>query len=147
MPTAAKLIAALSLAVVAFFATTEIVRTLPDGMAGPRFVIVNCAIGFLVGWKVLGRYADRGYRGSIPFGFWALSNLVFWAMVTHSINEMLSESTKLRYDGVMEALQGTFEIMLEYAIVMIEAPASIVTLLIGSLLATWASVWADKRWK
>ena len=147
MPTAAKLIAALSLTLVAFFASSEIVRTLPDGVAGPKFAIVNCVIGFLVGWKVLGRYADRGYRGSIPFGFWALSNLVFWTLVTHAIYEMLSESTKLKFDGVMDALKGTFEIMLEFGIVMLEAPASIVTLLIGTLLATWASVWAGARWK
>lgn len=147
MPTAAKLFAAFSFALVAFFASSEIIRELPENMSAGNFGLVNTFVGLLAGWKVMGRHASKGYRKAIPFGIWTVCVMVFFSILVHSIYEMLRRSTRLEYDGVQEALEGTFEIAAKFAFVALESPNAIFILVIGGVLAAWFSAWAALRWK
>ena len=65
MPTAAKLIAALCLAIVAWL-TSEAIRPLfPAGTDFGNFNYINAAIGLVLGWIILGARAGRGYAAGI----------------------------------------------------------------------------------
>ena len=62
-PTAAKLIAALCLAVAVYFASEHVKSVFPPDMAFGIFSILNAAIAFGCGWVVVGRRAGRGFAG------------------------------------------------------------------------------------
>ncbi len=147
MPTAAKLIAAISFALVAFFASSEIIRAFPENMSAGKFGLVNSAIGFLCGWRVMGKHAHRGYQAGVALGIWTTTVMVFFSLLVHSIYEMLSRSTRLDYDGVMDAVKGVFELASDFAFIMLDSPEAIVILVVGGILSAWFSVWAAYRWK
>jgi hypothetical protein len=58
---------------------------------------------------------------------------------------MILRSTKMMYDGPMEALLGVFDLMLYYG-KMMGSPEFIGTLLVGGIIGGLAAEAAGKRW-
>ena len=67
------------------------------------------------------------------------------AVLGFSIYEMILRSTKMMYDGPMEALLGVFDLVIYYG-KMMGSPEFIATLLIGGVLGGIAAEWAGRRW-
>ena len=61
MPTAAKLIAAVAFAIVALIAAITFVPHMPEGSQIGLFRELTAAIGFIVGWFVMGDLFGKGY--------------------------------------------------------------------------------------
>lgn len=146
MPTAAKLVAALLFAAVAWFASDAIVPQFPEGTDLGAFALVNTAVGALSGWFVMGRLAGEGYGVAAASGLRTTAVFVFYALLFHSINEMLRQATRMRYDGVMEALTGMVAFMGKYALMVVTAPVVMGILLVGGVLAALVAEWASQRW-
>ena len=146
MPTAAKLVAGLCLAVLAF-ATSELIKTiLPASTDFGIFSILNAGIGFVCGWLIIGGRAGRGMSAAISNGFTGTVALVFWGLFIQAINEMTGLAMRHRYDGPIEAFAGTFEILVDFGQQIIE-PRVILLLLVGGVVTGILAEFAAGRWR
>lgn len=146
MPTAAKLVAALCLAALAF-ATSEIIKTLlPASIDFGIFSYVNTAIGLVIGWVVVGNRAGRGYSAAISNGFTGMVFLVFWGLFVQGVNEMTRLAMRHHYDGMFEAFVAIFQIMSDYALQMLDIKV-ILTLLLGCIVTGILAEFAANRWR
>lgn len=146
MPTAAKLVAAFAFAAVAFFAAEMFKVAMPEGNAFGRFSYICAGLGVLCGWFVMGKLAGGGYRAAMGYGVRTSVTITFWALLLFSGYEMIIRSTKLRYDGPMEALTAVVDLMLERGRWM-ATPEVLGTLFVGGILAGLLVEWAGKQWR
>jgi len=115
MPTAGKLIAAIGLAALAWYATIIVKARWPVEMDFGHFSLFTAGLALLVGWWVIGTRLGRGYMQGISAGLTGLFALLFWAFLLLSFYEMIDRSLNMRYKGPVEAITGMFQIALEYA--------------------------------
>lgn len=145
MPTAAKLVAAVMFAAVGFLAAQAYVPSLPEGTQIGFLREICAMLGLVIGWFVMGRLVGKGYVEAVGFGIRTSVTVLFWAVLGFSIYEMILRSTKMMYDGPMEALLGVFDLVIYYG-KMMGSPEFIGTLLIGGVLGGIAAEWAGRRW-
>lgn len=145
MPTASKLVAALAFAMVAALAAHLFIPAMPEGTQVKYFREISAAIGFACGWHVMGRAAGKGYVEAINMGVITSIITLFWCLLGFSIYFMILKSTKMMYDGPMEAVLGVFEFMLDYG-KLLAAPATPVVLAVGGALAGLLTEAAGRRW-
>lgn len=145
MPTAARLVAALAFAAVAFFAAESYVYELPEGTNPGNFSLISAALGAFAGWTQMGRLAGGGYASAATMAMRTLAVMLFYIFVTFCLYEMITFSMKLRYDGPGEAVIGFFDLVLKYGHLMITSVEVMAILLIGSVLGGWLTEWVDAR--
>ena len=115
-PTAAKLVAGLIFAALAFFISGLVIPNIPFGENTPvSFGLINAAIGFVLGWRVCGRRAGEGYGFAAAYAITAVVAIVFWALLWWAGREMIERSLDLYYDDPIEALEETVRLMVEYS--------------------------------
>nr|WP_050927737.1 TrgA family protein [Aestuariivita boseongensis] len=146
MPNAASLFAAVSLAVIAFIVSGQIMPLFPEGKDFGYFTFVNMAIGAAVGWKVMGTRAGRGFTPGINNGLTGVAVMVFWALFVQGCYEMFRLAMRNRYDGAFDAIMGIFEVSYDYA-VTIAQPNIIATLLIGAVCAGLVTEYVSRKWR
>lgn len=146
MPNAAKLVAAVGMAILAYFATGLVMTLFEEDTNFGWFLHVNVVLGFVVGWLVIGSRAGRGMISAVNVGLTAPVVLVFWGIFVQSCNEMVRIAMKNRYDGAFEALVAVFEIGSEWALLMLTIPIW-ATLLIGGLVIGVLTELAWRRWR
>ncbi|MDO8984330.1 TrgA family protein [Cypionkella sp.] len=145
MPTASKLVAAVAYALLGFLAALTFVKYLPDGTPLGYFREITAAIGFIVGWLVMGKLTRKGYREAINSGLVTALLLVFWALLAFSLYFMVRKSMRMMYDGPMEAVLGVFQLMFDYG-KMLLVPDMLGVILVGGIVAGLVCEWAGKRW-
>lgn len=146
MPTAARLVAGILLAILGWV-LSDIVRPLmPEGTAFGWFNYVNAFIGLCVGWSVIGSRVGRGFVASINNGVTGTAVLILWCLFVHSCYEMFRLAMRNRYDGPMEALMSIFLIGSEFGI-MIATPTFFGVAVVGALVVGIAADAAGKRWR
>ncbi len=145
MPTASKLVAAVAYALLGFLAAQTFVKYLPDGTPLGYFREMTAAIGFIVGWLVMGKLTRKGYREAINAGLVTALILVFWTLLAFSMYFMLRKSMRMMYDGPMEAVLGIFQLMFDYG-KMLLVPDMLGVILVGGIVAGLVTEWAGKRW-
>ena len=147
MPTGAKLIGAICFAALAYFLSDLTKPLLADtegtrvGMLSP----VNAFIGWLMGWTIMGKGAGHTYRQSLGYAFTTLAATVFWCLLIWSGYEMIKNSTRLRYDGPIEAVQDMSQIAIEYFMLIAVEPV-ILPAVIGTLFVSWLTEFFGRRW-
>ncbi len=146
MPNAARLVAAVCLALLAFIISGQIMPRMPEGTGFGYFTHVNVALGVLCGWIIMGKRAGRGFTPGVNNGLTGMASLIFWGLFVQGTYEMVRQAMRNRFDGPFEALLAIFEIGLDYAKVLI-APNIILTALIGGVLAGLATEFAWRRWR
>lgn len=147
MPTAARLAAAISYALVAFFASESFTFLLPEGMDTSGFSPINMLFGAVAGWRGAGRMAGNGYGKAITSALLTIAVMLFYALLFHSVYQMIKKSMRLFYDDTMEAVIGAFELAGKYGMMIVTSPAVLGTLLIGGILAAWFTEWVNARWR
>lgn len=146
MPTAAKIVGAISFAIFGYFAALAVIPVLPEGTQIGRMREISAFIGLLNGWFVMGRLTGKGYRSGIGSGIRTAITVVIWALIVFAIYEMVLRSTKLRYDGPMEAVTAAFGLMLEYGKLLLTKEIIGTILIVGGICGA-ITEWAGKRWK
>lgn len=146
MPTAAKIVGAISFAIFGYFAALAVIPVLPEGTQIGRMREISAFIGLLNGWFVMGRLTGKGYRAGIGSGIRTAITVVIWALLVFAIYEMVLRSTKLRYDGPMEAVTAAFGLMLEYGKLLLTKEIIGTILIVGGICGA-ITEWAGKRWK
>lgn len=145
MPTAAKLAAAVAFAFMAFMASEFYKPLLPEGTQVGLLSVINAIVGMLAGWFVAGRFAGKGYYAAAGTGVRTMAVALFYVLLIWSGYEMIKRSTKLRYDGPVEALQAMMDLVAEYFMLMLTDPQIPIVLVLGGMLAACFSEWTSKR--
>ena len=146
MPDAARLVAAASLALIAFIVSGQIMPLMPEGTDFGYFTWVNMAIGVLCGWIIMGKRAGRGITAAINNGLTGMLAMVFWGLFVQGTYEMVYLSLRHRYDGPFEAIGAIFENAIKYGAVLFELHI-ISTLVVGGILAGLATEYAWRTWR
>jgi hypothetical protein len=146
MPTAAKLIAALLWAVLAWYTSQLIKPLFPEGTDVGWFAEVNALIGIVIGWQVAGSRAGGTWAAAISYGVTATVALVLWCLFLHSFAEMIRLSLRKLYEGPVDALVGVFALMVDYGQMILD-PQVIVTLLVGGIIAGILTEMAGRNWR
>jgi hypothetical protein len=146
MPTAARLVAAILLALLAYV-LSELVRPLmPEGTPFGSFNFINAFIGLCVGWVVMGPRAGRGTVPGINNGLTGTAVLFVWALGFHAATEMFRQAMRNRYDGPIEAVTAIFLIASEFG-VKIAVPSVLLSALAGAIIVGIAVEFAARRWR
>jgi len=146
MPTAAKLMSAIGLALVAFIVSEQFKPLMPESTDFGYFSLVNAGFAAIVGWKVIGSRAGRGVMNGINTGITGMMAMVILVLFAHSSWIMVQNSFKRRYDSTSEAIQSIFGMMSEYGLLL--AQVHIITTLIGG--AIFCGLLAEatsRRWR
>ncbi len=146
MPDAARLVAAICLAILAFVVSGQIVPLMPESTDFGYFVYVNVGLGALVGWFVMGSRAGRGVTSAINNGLTGVMVFVLWGLLIQATNEMVRLAMRNRYDGPLEAVVDVFKIGAEYGLVLL-VPLVIGTLVVGAVLSGLATEVAWRKWR
>jgi hypothetical protein len=146
MPTAAKLVAALCFAALAYVVSELIKPLMPASTVLGYFSIVNAGIGLLCGWIIVGSRAGRGSSAAISNGVTGTVALVFWGLFIHATNEMVANAFARKYRTMVEATVSIFEIGIEYGTIMLDVRV-ILTLLAGGIVAGMLAEFAAGRWR
>jgi hypothetical protein len=145
MPTAPKLIAALLFGVLAFFVSDLVKPLLAEGTQVGWFSVVNALVGALMGWRISGARAGVSMRASLGYGITTTAATVFWCLFIWAGYLMVEASTRLRYDGPMEALTDMGAMMIEFARTM--ATGGVIgSLLVGALFFGWLTEQVARRY-
>ena len=145
MPTATKMFSAMFFAALSGLAAHLFIAVLPEGTQTARFREVAGAIGFLCGWLILGPSTGRGMVESINRGILTSVAALFWSILVLSIYLMVRKSTRMMYDGPMDAVVGILEMMLDYGI-LLKHPATPGVLLVGGVVGGWMAEIIGRRW-
>ena len=145
MPTAAKIVAAVMMALTMFLAADASKAGIAQGAALPYFSPATAAVGFLTGWMVMGGLVGRGFTKAIGSGLRTAVTAVFWVLLLFSIWQMVELSLKKRYDGPIEAILGIFDQMVINGRLVLQ-PGVLITLAVGGVLTGWAAHSASRRW-
>ncbi len=145
MPTAAKLIGAAAFAVLAWLVSDLVMGELPEGSSAKWLHEVNAAIGLLMGWRVMGPRAGEGAVRAAGVGLSTVVATVFWCLLAWGGYQMTINSTRMRYDGPVEALQDMANLMVEYLFMIGTAPI-VAAILLGGIFCGWLAEMAAQRW-
>ena len=146
MPTAARLAAAIGFAAVACFAAELYKPGLPPETQWGRFTLLTTLIGLVCGWRVMGRLAGRGNTAAMGYGVRTSATIAVLALLVFSIYEMVGQALRKRYDGVMDALVGILELMLEFGTALAR-PEPLAVLVLGGIGAGLLAEWAGRQWR
>ncbi|SEQ83366.1 hypothetical protein SAMN04488092_11461 [Thalassovita taeanensis] len=146
MPTAARLVAAVVLAALAWFVSDLIRPLMPEGLYFGWFNYVNAGLGLICGWRVIGARAGRGMSDAIGNGLTGGVVLVFWAIFLQSLNEMLRLSMRHAYKGPVDGLQDMFRIGFDYARVLLD-PGVATSLVVGSIVVGILAELSNRIWR
>lgn len=146
MPSASRLVAAVCLVVVAFLVSTMIIENGDEGKDYGYFTLVNVVLGFVCGWKIMGKRAGRGWTAGVNNGLTGVASLVFWGLFVQGTYEMFRLAMRHRYDGPFEAVLAIFKLGIEFGEQLIAANI-LVTLAVGAVVTGLATEEASRRWR
>lgn len=144
MPTAAKLVAAIVFAALAYLAAHVFIPSLPEGTQLALFREITAFIGLVCGWLVMGGLVGGSYGEALSSGIRTSITVAFFALLGFAIYEMLQRSMSMMYDGPMEAVLAVFDLMLYYGKMMM-TPNVIGVLLVGGVVGGLLAEWVGRR--
>lgn len=146
MPTAAKLISTLALALMACAVVLLLKGHLPVGQKPGPLMAVALVLAALTGWRMLGRDVGRGWMAAASAGLKATLVLCVATLFVMSFCKMIGRSLQRLYDGPLDALLGVFDLMQHFAPLLTYNDVA-ATLLLGGMLAGLAAEAAGRRWR
>ncbi len=144
MPTAAKLISALFFAALGWVLADIYALSMEDRPDVGVLREICAAVGAICGWKVMGALVGQGMSLAAGSGVRTVATQVFFSVLGFSTYEMVLQSTKMVYDGPMEAVLGIFTIMMEYLAVA-ATPGFIGTAIVGGVLGGMFAEWTHRQ--
>ena len=135
MPTFAKLVAAVLMAVLMYVVTNMVVPLFEPSQPPRWFMQINLAYGALFGWKIVGGRAGNGAVIAISTGISAIVITVAAILLTHGFDVMLERAYDMRYDGPVEALTGAMGIAIDLGAKLF-TPIVGMTLIVGAIIAS-----------
>jgi len=144
MPTGGKIVGAVTFAMLAYFVSDLVKPLLPEGTQYGLLSIVNAGFGFILGWRIIGRRSGQTYPHSFGYGVTTVVAIAFWCLLFWSGLDMLTESTRMRFDGPVEALQEMAGTFLDQA-KMLATETVVLPAVIGALFMAWVTEFVSRR--
>ena len=145
MPTAARLAAAICMALVGYILSLMVMPLMPESTDFGYFIPVNIGLGLVVGWVVMGRRAGRGTTSAINNGLTGIFVLLLWGIGVQACYGMLRLAMRHRYDGPLEALTAIFSIGAEFGLVIATVPIGL-TILVAAVVSGLVTEYAKNTW-
>jgi len=133
MPTAARLAAALFLALTALATAYMIEPSIPKYLGRGRLYEISAGLALVVGWFPMGKRAGGGFFAGIANGITGGVILVFWALFTFGFTRMWTLAFRKKYDTIMDAFTGFTSEALTYATYFQDLTV-LATVIIGSVV-------------
>lgn len=148
MPTAAKLVAAVVFAMVAYLAAMQYAPVMPEGRPTGLLAEVSALIGLLCGWFIMGDFLSRprGRIEAMGTGVRVSVTMAFVTLIVFSIVEMMERAIEGRYKSPMEAVLDIFGRALSFGQPIL-TPGVLAALALGGLFGGAVAHWAAARWK
>lgn len=149
MPTAARLLSAIFLALLAYVISDMVMAEMlaeDTNLNFGKFREINVFISAVVGWALLGGRVGNPYSVASGLGLTAVAAAVFWCLCAHSVLQMLELSLARKFDGPMEALVGAVELGVSYAGELLNANI-LLSLLFGGIASGLFAEFSSRRWK
>ncbi len=144
MPTAGRLAGAIIFALFGWYLAGITVPYFPNEIAPDYWLPLSSFISLLIGWRICGTRAGRGYRDAIGIGLTAAAAMAFWLIFALAFNRMIDNALRMRYDGPMDAIANVFYEMLEYGTYFFDLQL-IVTLFAGGIVCAWVTEYFGKN--
>lgn len=145
MPTAAKLVAAILFAALAWLVSELLKPFFPEGTDLGRFSEYNALIGAVMGWQLAGARARTTWANAVAYGLTAAAGTVALALLIYSFNRMIAQSVRRIYEGPVEALVDVVRIMVENARLLGD-PQVLIVLVAGGVLGGLVTEWVGRRY-
>lgn len=149
MPTAGRLVAAalfgalfwyVSALGLPLFAAAE----MPEP---PWFVVLNAALGVVLGWIIAGGRAGLGtWMAAVSYGWTTAIAIAVVALFAHGFVRMIELSLRMRYDGPVEAVAESFGLMAGIGAVL-ATPDILLSLALGALVAGLVTEWVGRNYR
>jgi hypothetical protein len=147
MWTAAKLVAAILFAGLAFYVSQLIRPLFPEGTNLGWFAEVNAVIGYFSGWVIAGSRAGQGgWPAAVSYGLTATVGMTFWCLVIHSGVVMIEKSMMRLYDGPGEAIVAFFGLLVDHLFLM-STPEVLIVLFGGGVVAALVTEVAGRNFR
>jgi hypothetical protein len=146
MPTGAKLVGAISFAIVGWIVANYYVPNMPDAEGAGRIREGAAFLGAVIGWMVMGSSVGGGYLEAAGAGIKTMAVLLFFGLLSLSLAEMLENSFKFRYEGAFDALVDVFMTMVERSQALLSMGV-IGSMLIGGIVGGIVTENASRRWR
>lgn len=146
MPTAAKLMAAASFAVVGWILANYYAVNMPDAAAAGPIREGAALVGVVVGWSVMGNSVGKGYVEAAGSGIKTAVILAVVALFLLALAEMLENSVRMRYEDAMEAILAVVDTMAKRSHALLSLGV-FGTVLLGGIVAGLLTENAGRRWK
>jgi hypothetical protein len=146
MPTGAKLMAAVSFAVVGWVLANYYAMNMPDASAAGPIREGAAVVGAFVGWMVMGPSVGKGYVEAAGSGIKTAIVLAVVALFLLSLREMIDNSVKMRYDGALDAIVDVFETMAKRSQALLSLGV-FGTIFLGGIVGGLLTENAGRRWK
>lgn len=146
MPTAAKLVAAVSFAVLAWVSCIVLESVLPAGTRIGYAYEVSMVCAALIGWFVSGAAKRSSYAEAAATGLRTTTTTVVAALLVLATVTMWNNATRGRYRGPMDATLDIFSKFVDFGALLLPW-AMLGTLFFGGMIAGMATEWAGRRWR
>jgi len=146
MPTAAKLVAALSFAFLAWVTGIMIEGVMPENQRVGYLYPVAIASGVIAGWFVSGAAKRARWIDAASTGMRTAVTATLIALVSFSVGTMIQISMRGRYRGPMDALLDIVNQFFNFGSLLLFLPV-VVTILLGGAVAGMVTEVAGRRWR
>ena len=149
MPTAARIVAAVCIAFIAWVVSGLIKQAMPEEPSFGLFVPICVGVGAACGWIILGRRADRGRLGfanAIGVGLSAMAMTVFWVLLFISSYESFTIAVQRTFHDPMKVIYNLYPIGLEHLQTMASDTDIIVWLVAGGAITGILAHMAGQKW-
>lgn len=146
MPTAAKLVAALSFAFAAWVVCIVLEGLLPEAQRVGRLYPVSIAIGALGGWFISGAAPRSSYAEAAATGLRTATTVTICALFAFALGTMIQISLRGLYRGPMDAVLDVFNEFMDFGVMILNAP-TLAAIALGGIFAGMLTESAGRRWR
>ena len=145
MPTAGRLAAAVFFGLFSWYLAGISIAYFPERNAPSYLIPLSAVLGILIGWRVCGSRAGKGYKDSVATGLTTAFVLTFWILYIMGFLKMMQAAMRHSYDGAIDALMGSFSQAFEIGALFFNVHM-IGTVIIGSIVCAMCVEYFAKRY-
>ena len=146
MPTAARLVAVISLSLATAYIMFLAIQTYPELERDfVRMVVAGVIVSTIVGWRGLGRRVGEGYRSAFGYGLRAAVSIIFWTLFIFAGDFMIAGMMKHAYYQPMAAVLQIPLRMIQFGRYIL-TPELVGTIVVSALFCSALTEAVKRKW-
>ncbi len=110
-----------------------------------EIIILVGVVGFLTGWRSLGRRVGTGYRAALGYGLRAAVTVALWSIFLAALYEVFNNIFKHAGEGYMVPVIETFQLSVDIAIYVFQWPIMLTAVVLG-IICGLVTEYVNKIW-